>query len=79
MTSREVFTVITFEQWFISIFAIITAVPLAQLMQWGMARNFSTDFYVLPGEMSTTALIAGVIITVFSISGQAQRFCLEEG
>ncbi|WP_158438258.1 ABC transporter permease [Natranaerobius thermophilus] len=77
MTSREVFTVITFEQWFISIFAIITAVPLAQLMQWGMARNFSTDFYVLPGEMSTTALIAGVIITVFSI-WTAQRFALRK-
>ena len=75
MTPREVFSVITFEQWFISFFAILAGIPLAQLMQWGMAMEMSTDMYTIPGELSLQSLLIAPLITALSI-WLAQRFVL---
>lgn len=77
MTSREVFSVITFEQWFLSFFAMLAALPLAQLMQQGLASELSTDMYILPGELSSESLFAAAVITSLSI-WIAQRFALKK-
>ncbi len=77
MTSREVFSVITFEQWFISVFAILAGLPLAQMMMMAFARELSTDLYTLPAELSAQALLMGAVITIASIS-IAQQFALRK-
>ncbi len=77
MTSQEVFSVITFEQWFISIFAILAGVPLAQLMMISFANELSTDLYTIPADLSQEAFLMGVLITAASI-WIAQRFALRK-
>ena len=77
MTSREVFSVITFEQWFLSFLAILAGMPVAQFMQQGLARELSTDMYSLPGRLSWESLFAAVIITSLSV-WIAQRFALRK-
>jgi len=77
MTSQEVFSVITFEQWFISIFAILAGVPLAQLMMFSFASELSTDLYTIPADLSREAFLMGVLITTASI-WIAQRFALRK-
>ncbi len=77
MTSREVFSVITFEQWFVSVFAILAGLPLAQIMMIAFARELSTDLYTIPSEMSGQALLMGAFITIASI-WIAQSFALRK-
>ena len=75
MTSKEVFAVITFEQWFISFFAILAAVPLAKIMQWSLSEELSTDHYIIPSDISIMSLAVAVLLTALSI-WIAQRFAL---
>ncbi|MGF7186663.1 putative ABC transport system permease protein [Desulfitispora alkaliphila] len=77
MTSQEVLSVITFEQWFLSFFALIASIPTAKLIQTGFASEWSTDMYTMPAEMSFQSLVMGVLITVLSI-WVAQRFALRK-
>jgi len=77
MTSREVFSVITFEQWFISIFAISAGLPLAQVMMFALSRELSTDLYSIPTELSGQALLMGAGITAVSIL-IAQSFAMRK-
>ncbi len=75
MTSREVLSVVTFEQWFLSVFAVLAGIPLAQLIQVGFAGEFSTDMYAMPADVSAQAFFVGGLFTIFSI-WVAQRFAL---
>ncbi len=77
MTSREVFSVITFEQWFLAFFAVIAGLPLARLIMNAFARQWSTDMYAMPAEMSAGSWLAGIAMTVISIWA-AQRFTLRK-
>ncbi len=76
MTSREVFSVITFEQWFISFFAMLAGIPLAQLMLRSLSQTLSTDLFTLPHEMETPSLLVALLATAFFI-GLAQGFALK--
>ena len=76
MTVREVFSVITFEQWFLSFFGILAGLPLAQLLSHIMAAYFSTDMYTMPARISNDSLLVGAILTVVSI-WVAQRFAVK--
>jgi putative ABC transport system permease protein len=77
MTSNEVFSVITFEQWFISVFAIIAGLPLARALMSYLSAELSTDLYTLPSDLSQQALIMGAAITAGSI-WIAQRFAFRK-
>ena len=77
MTSGEVFSVITFEQWVISFFAVLAGIPLAQMMMEAFSRELSTDLYTVPADLSTQALLMGAAITAVSI-WIAQRFALRK-
>lgn len=77
MTSREVLSVITFEQWFLAFFALLTGIPLARLLLEGFAREAATDMYSLPVEMSLQTMLIGTLFTAFSI-GIAQAFALQK-
>ena len=75
MTSQEVLSVITFEQWFLSIFAVIAGIPLAQMIQEAFAQEMTTDMYAFPPSMSIESILIGVLATAASI-WVAQRFAL---
>ncbi|MGI6143008.1 MAG: ABC transporter permease [bacterium] len=76
LTAREVFSVITFEQWFISFFAILAGLPLGQALQWAMGVGLSTDMYSLPSRLTTESFFMAVVITALSI-WVAQRAALK--
>ncbi len=76
MTSKEVFSVIAFEQWFLSVFAILAGLPLGALFLQVMAHEFSTDMYTMPSQITGESLVAAVIATSLSI-WIAQRFALK--
>lgn len=85
MSSSEVLSVITFEQWFLSFFAVIAGAPLGRLILESFAENWSTDMYAMPAEMSLQSLLAGAVITLASIWAAQQfarrkirRLCLVE-
>ena len=73
LTSGEVFSVITFEQWFISFFALLAGIPLGRLFQWALGVAMTTDMYTVPGELSPGAPLMATLLTAFSI-WLAQRF-----
>ncbi len=77
MSPREAFSVIAFEQWFISLFGILAGLPIAVFLQAQFAAYMSTDLFVIPAELSPGALVAGPLITAFSI-WVAQRFVLRQ-
>ncbi|QGT98777.1 hypothetical protein SYNTR_0184 [Candidatus Syntrophocurvum alkaliphilum] len=77
MTNKEVLSVISFEQWFLSFFAMLAGAPLAKLLQAGFATEFSTDMYAMPTDISIQAIAMGILLTVFSI-WFAQRFALKK-
>jgi putative ABC transport system permease protein len=75
MTPGEVFSVITFEQWFLSLFALLAGIPLARVLQAAMGTGLSTDVYTIPGALSPGAPWAAIALTTLSI-WIAQRFAL---
>ncbi len=73
MSSGEVFSVIAFEQWLISGFAVLTGIPLGWVFLRGFAQEWSTEMYTMPAVMSAEPLLAGLIITCLAI-WVTQRF-----
>ncbi|MDH7577395.1 MAG: FtsX-like permease family protein [Bacillota bacterium] len=67
MTPAEALAVITFEQWVISIFAMLAGIPLTKLLLAGMAQALSTDIYTMPAEMSGLSAVVAFFITAASI------------
>jgi len=67
MTPAEVLSVITFEQWFISIFAMIAGIPLTKLLLLGMGQTMNNDIYTMPTHMSAFSVVIAFFITAVSI------------
>lgn len=67
MTTREVLSVITFEQWFIGIPAMIVGIPVAKLMLLGMAQAVKSDVFTMPVSISFSSFLVGGLITWGSI------------
>lgn len=67
MTPSEVLSVITFEQWFIGIFAMLAGIPVTKLMLVAMADSFNNDFYTMPTTFSPLAVIVAFLITIGSM------------
>jgi putative ABC transport system permease protein len=72
MTPAEVLSVITFEQWFIGVCAMVAGIPVAKLLLAGMAKALNNDVYTMPTTMSTAAVGAAFAISIASI-WMAQR------
>lgn len=77
MSSSEVLSVITFEQWFLSFFAVIAGAPLGWIILRVFAIEWTTDMYAMPTEMSMYSIMVGVLMTFLSI-GIAQRFAMRK-
>lgn len=67
MTPKEVLDVITFEQWFISIFAMLAGIPLTKALMLGMADSMGNDVYGFSADVKPDALLIAFIITAASI------------
>lgn len=67
MTPKEVLDVITFEQWFISFWAMLAGIPLTKAFMAGMADSMGNDVFGFTPEINPEALIIALIITVVSI------------
>lgn len=77
MTPEEVFSVITFEQWFLGLGAMAMGIPLAALIQLSFAEAMSTDLYAIPSHLSREAIPLGLALTAAAI-WIAQRFALRK-
>jgi putative ABC transport system permease protein len=73
MTPPEVLSVVTFEQWFISILGMAAGVPLASLFMSGISMAMSSDVFTIPPVISTYSYLMAAVVTVLSI-WIAQKF-----
>lgn len=67
MTPREVLAVITWEQWFVAVLAMLTGIPISQLLLMGMSQTLSNDIYTLPSTMTSASFIIAFLVTSLSI------------
>jgi len=67
MTPQEVLSVITFEQWFISIFAMLAGIPLTKLFLVSMNHLINSDLYTMPTNLNSTGILAGFLVTITCI------------
>lgn len=67
MTPKEVLAVITFEQWFVSIFGMLAGIPLTKAFMVGLADSMGNDVFGFTPELNQEALLIAFLITVFSI------------
>ncbi len=75
MTPKEVFSVIAFEQWFLSFFGILLGLLPARYLVAGFAASYTTDMYTMPAHLPAEAIVVGISATLVSI-WIAQRFAL---
>jgi putative ABC transport system permease protein len=67
MTPREVLSVVTFEQWFLSIFGMLGGIPLTKLLLVGLAQSISNDVYSMPSSFGSMTILLSTVITMASI------------
>jgi len=67
MTPQEVLSVITFEQWFTSIFAMLAGIPLTKLFLVSMDQLINSDLYSMPTNVNSTGILAGFLVTIACI------------
>ncbi|HHW07281.1 MAG TPA: ABC transporter permease [Clostridia bacterium] len=67
MTPKEVLSVITFEQWFVGIPAMVAGIPLAKGMLSGMSQAVSSDVFTIPVVLTFSSYLLGCIVTCLSI------------
>ena len=67
MTPQEVLEVITFEQWFVSIFAMLAGIPLTKAFMVSLADSMGNDMFGFTPTLSSEALLLAFLISVFSI------------
>lgn len=73
MMPAEVLSVVTFEQWFIGIFAMIVGIPMSKLMITGISQSFSSDVFMVPAVITMPSFITAFMVTCISI-WIAQKF-----
>jgi len=67
MTPAEVLSVVTFEQWFLGIGAMLAGIPTAKFMLSALSEALSTDIFSMPTEMSLSAYFLAFLVTAASI------------
>lgn len=67
MTPQEVLSVVTFEQWFISFFAMLAGIPVTNLFHIGVSEAISNDAYTMPTSVDNIAFIMAFLFSVLSI------------
>jgi len=67
MTPAEVLSVVTFEQWLISILAMASGIPLSKLMMTGLSQAISNDMFTMPTTLTFSSFLLAFLITGLSI------------
>jgi len=67
MTPAEVLSVITFEQWFVGVFAMLAGIPLSKLFLIGISQAISNDIYTMPTSMTASSFLMAFLVTGASI------------
>jgi len=67
MTSQEVLSVVTFEQWCLAVPAMLLGIPFARLMMEGISSSISTDMYTIPERITFTSLLLAFLVTTLSV------------
>lgn len=67
MSEREVFDIISFEQWVLSFIGMIIAIPLTKLMLVGIVNAVDTDMYSMPSNFDFRFYLIAVLISVIAI------------
>lgn len=67
MSPGEVLQILTFEQWFISFFAMITGIPLTVLLIKGMAESLDNDMFSFPVRVEFFPFIMAILGTAFFV------------
>jgi putative ABC transport system permease protein len=67
MTPREVLSVITFEQWFIGILAMLSGIPITKLLLVGLSQSIDSNLYTMPTTFSASSILAAACVTVLCI------------
>lgn len=67
MTPKEVLEVITFEQWFVSIFAMAAGIPLTKAFLVGMAEAIGNDVFSFTPELHLESILIAFAFTFLSI------------
>ena len=67
MTPAEVLQVLSFEQWFVSLFGMAAGVPMTMLFLQGMAGAMDNDLFSFPVIFELPPFIIGTVGTAVSI------------
>lgn len=67
MSPKEVLSVITFEQWFISIMAMLSGIPITKLLLVGLSQSIDSDLFSMPTTFSVSSILAATGVTVVCI------------
>ena len=67
MSEKEVLSIVTFEQWFIAIFAMLFGIPLSQSAVTAMGKSASTDMFSLAVKLDLNSLIIAFVVTIIAI------------
>lgn len=67
MTPAEVLSVVTFEQWFLSVFGMLAGIPLIKIFLVGVASSLNNDVYSIPTSFGVSTIVIGCLITVASV------------
>lgn len=67
MSEKEVFDIVSFEQWMLSFLGMILAIPLTKLMLVGIVNLVDTDMYSMPSKFDFRFYFIAVIISILSI------------
>jgi putative ABC transport system permease protein len=67
MTPQEVLSVITFEQWFLGIGAMLVGIPMAKFMLLSMSQAMNSDVFTMPVTITISAYLLAFLVTTASI------------
>ncbi len=75
MSEKEVFDIISFEQWVLSIFGMLLGAPLTQFLLTLMIGFLDTDMYYIPAKFDVKFYMLAILITISAVVfGQVAAF-----
>lgn len=67
MSEREVFDIVSFEQWILSIFGMLLGAPLTKMLLVSMTKMIETDLFTMPSKFDFSFYLMAVLVTIIAI------------
>lgn len=67
MTPAEAISVVTFEQWFLAVLAMIAGIPLSKIMTMGISKAISNDVFTIPTILTLDSFLLAFLVTSLSV------------